>query len=400
MNTQFWIIVAGLLLIALALLIPALLKNQLLVDEDHHQQRNIKIARQRLSELNQQLQDGVLSQALFDEQYAELQLMLNDDLESTAIVQTQPQQGRWIIPMLAVLLPTLSLLIYLMLGETNALRKAELQETETKAAANVINMVEKLQQRLKQQPDDIQGWRMLGRSYTYLQQYQKAADVFAELYRRQPDDLDVMLQYANNLAMARGGSMAGEPAELISLVLQRAPDNANALWLGGMAKAEEGSYAEAKQYWQKLVSLLPKDSESLPQIKQMLLALDAEQAKNNSATPSVDINVQVDIEPALKAKMQPDTTVFIYAQAANGPKMPLAIVRKKLADLPLKVVLNDSMAMQKTTRLGEHQQLRVMARVSQSGQAMPTAGDLIGSVEFSQPFQNQVAHVLINQEVK
>lgn len=399
MNTLFWIVVAGFLLLALVILLPALLKNQLLIDGDH-QQRNIKIARQRLSELNQQLQDGVLSQTLFDEQYAELQLMLNDDLETSAMVQTKPQQGRWIIPMLAVLLPTLSLLIYLMLGETNALRKAELQETETKAAVNVINMVEKLQQRLKQQPDDIQGWKMLGRSYTYLQQYQNAADVYAELYRRQPDDLEVMLQYANNLAMARGGRMAGEPAELISLVLQRAPDNANALWLGGIAKAEEGQYAEAKQRWQKLVSLLPADSESLPQVKQMLLALDAEQAKKSSATPSVDINIQVDIEPALKAKMQPDTTVFIYAQAVNGPKMPLAIVRKKLADLPVKVILNDSMAMQPSTRLGDHQQLRILARVSQSGQAMPAAGDLIGSVEFSQPFQNQVASVLINQEVK
>lgn len=399
MNTLFWIVVAGLLLLALVILLPALLKNQLLIDGDH-QQRNIKIARQRLSELNQQLQDGVLSQTLFDEQYAELQLMLNDDLETSAMVQTKPQQGRWIIPMLAVLLPTLSLLIYLMLGETNALRKAELQETETKAAVNVINMVEKLQQRLKQQPDDIQGWKMLGRSYTYLQQYQNAADVYAELYRRQPDDLEVMLQYANNLAMARGGRMAGEPAELISLVLQRAPDNANALWLGGIAKAEEGQYAEAKQRWQKLVSLLPADSESLPQVKQMLLALDAEQAKKSSATPSVDLNIQVDIEPALKAKMQPDTTVFIYAQAVNGPKMPLAIVRKKLADLPVKVILNDSMAMQPSTRLGDHQQLRILARVSQSGQAMPAAGDLIGSVEFSQPFQNQVASVLINQEVK
>ncbi|WP_066985817.1 c-type cytochrome biogenesis protein CcmI [Methylomonas lenta] len=399
MNTLFWIVVAGFLLLALVILLPALLKNQLLIDGDH-QQRNIKIARQRLSELNQQLQDGVLSQTLFDEQYAELQLMLNDDLETSAMVQTKPQQGRWIIPMLAVLLPTLSLLIYLMLGETNALRKAELQETETKAAVNVINMVEKLQQRLKQQPDDIQGWKMLGRSYTYLQQYQNAADVYAELYRRQPDDLEVMLQYANNLAMARGGRMAGEPAELISLVLQRAPDNPNALWLGGIAKAEEGQYAEAKQRWQKLVSLLPADSESLPQVKQMLLALDAEQAKKSSAPPSVNINIQVDIEPALKAKMQPDTTVFIYAQAVNGPKMPLAIVRKKLADLPVKVILNDSMAMQPTTRLGDYQQLRILARVSQSGQAMPAAGDLIGSVEFSQPFQNQVASVLINQEVK
>lgn len=399
MNTLFWIIVAGLVLVALAIIIPPLFKVRTLHDEDH-QQRNIKIARQRLVELKQQLQEGVLSQTLFDEQYSELQLMLNDDLEAVSVPKSAGNQGRWVIPMLVLLLPVMSVLLYLVLGETNALQKAELQATETKAAANVSAMIEKLQQRLNQQPDDVEGWKMLGRSYSYLQQYQKAVDVFAQLYRRLPEDIDLMLQYANNLAMVNGGSMAGEPAQLIAQVLQREPENANALWLGGVAKAEEGNFAEAKQLWQKLASILPQNSESLPQVQQMLLAVEAELAKNTPIAPRIDIHVQVDIEPALRAKMKPETTVFIYAQAINGPKMPLAIVRKQLADLPAEIILNDSMAMQSATRLGEYQQLRILARVSQSGQAMSTPGDLIGSTEFSQPFANHVATVLINQEVK
>jgi cytochrome c-type biogenesis protein CcmH len=224
--------------------------------------------------------------------------------------------------------------------------------------------------------------------------------VFAQVYRLQPNDLEIMLQYANSLAMARGGSMNGEPAQLIEQVLQREPENGNALWLAGMAKAEEGSFAEARQYWQKLASLLPADSESLPQVQQMLLALDAEQAKKQSAVPPVDIHVQVEIPVDLKARMKPDTTVFIYAQAIAGPKMPLAIVRKQLSDLPVKVVLNDAVAMQGSSHLSDHPQLRILARVSQSGQAMSQPGDFIGSVEISQPFKDQVATVLINQEVE
>jgi cytochrome c-type biogenesis protein CcmH len=398
-STLFWIIVLGLVLLALVMLMPALLNKQPIVD-DAHQQRNIKIARQRLAELKQQLQESVLTQQQFDEQYTELQLMLNDDLQAAVEVQATMKQGRWVIPMLAILLPTASLLLYGMLGETHALQKAELQTNEVKAAENVSQMISKLEQRLAENPADAEGWKMLGRSYSFLQQYQKAADVYAQLYRLQPEDTEIILQYANNLAMARNGRMVGEPATLITKVLQRQPENPNALWLMGMAKVEEGNYGEAKQNWQKLLSILPADSESLLQVQQMLAALDVEQAKQQSAGPSVEINVQVDIDPVLKANLSPTSTVFIYAQAVNGPKMPLAIVRKQAADLPVKTVLNDGVAMQGSSKLGEHQQLRIVARVSPSGQAMSQPGDLIGSVEIMQPFADQLVTVLINQEIK
>ncbi|MCQ8104694.1 c-type cytochrome biogenesis protein CcmI [Methylomonas sp. SURF-2] len=399
MNTLFWLIVAGLILIALAMLVPALLTKQLPVD-DGHQQRNIKIARQRLTELKQQLQEGALTQTQFDEQYAELQLILSDDIESAVHTPASKSRGRWVIPLLALLLPCLSLFIYLMLGDANALNKIELQANQTKAAENVAQMIAKLEQRLQQQPEDIEGWKMLGRSYSYLQQYQQAAEVYAKLYASQPQDSDVQLQYANSLAMSRGGRMSGEPEQLIDLVLQKHPDDDNALWLAGVARAERGEYRQAKQYWEKLAGLLPAGSESLPQVRQMLAALDAELAKQAGAVPAIEIPLRVELDPALKNLPAADSTVFIYAQALTGPKMPLAIARKQLADLPLELVLNDSMAMQADTHLGNYQQLRIVARVSQSGQAATQPGDLIGSVEISQPFAAQTARILINQAVE
>lgn len=399
MNTLFWIIVAGLVLLALALIVPPLLRKTPLPDDDHRQ-RNIKIARQRLAELRQQLQDGVLDQVQFDEQYAELQLMLNDDLQASEAVKAPERQGRWIIPILLVLLPMLSLLLYVSLGDINALSKVELQQTQVKAAENMAGMMDKLRQRLQQQPDDVEGWIMLGRSYGFLQQYQDAADAFSRADKLKPDDVEIMLQYANNLAMARGGSMKGEPEQLIARVIEKAPDNANALWLAGMAMAEAGDFAKAKQYWQKLLQLLPPDAEGLSQVQQMLAAVDQELEKQRSAGPAIEIKVKVTIDPALKANLQPQDAVFIYAQAVNGPKMPLAIVRKQASDLPTEVVLNDQMAMQGGSRLGEQQQLRIVARVSKSGQAMTQPGDLLGSVELAQPFAGATANVLINQEVK
>ncbi len=402
MNTLFWILAALLVLLALLLLLPPLLKKRDVLAEDDHQQRNISIARQRLAELNRQQQNGELSQSLFDEQYLELQLMLNDDLQ-TAAEQPRPMtgQGRWVAALVGLLLPLLSIALYAQLGDLNAVDKIEQQQADKQSVAKVDALIIKLKEHLQQQPEDLEGWTMLGRSYSYLQQYQNAADIYAQLYRRKPDDAEIILQYANNLGMARNGDMTGEPAQLIFKAVQLAPDNANILWLAGLAKAEEGSSREAAAYWQKLAGLLPANSEALQQVQKMLKSLDVD-ADNSSrpAAEKVDINIQAAIEPTLKAKMDPQATVFIYAQAVNGPKMPLAIVRKTLSDLPAKVVLNDSMAMQGATRLSEHQTLKIIARVSRSGDAMPQAGDLIGSTEITQPFAQQLVNVLINQEVK
>ncbi len=398
MNTLFWIIVAAMLLLALAILLLPIWKNQTL-DADDHSQRNIAIARQRLAELKQQLHDGVLTQIEFDEHYAELQLMLNDDLEAQAQIKPAARQGRWVAVMLLALLPVISLLFYLLLGDPNALAKAEWQADQNKAVANIAQMVDKLEQRLRAEPNDAEGWMMLGSSYSYMQQYQKAADAFAQLYRLQSDNPEAAMQYANNLAMSRNGRMAGEPAQLVEKVLQRAPDNPNALWLAGMAKAEEGKFAEANTHWQKLLTLLPADSETRTQVEQMLAALEQEMAKSEAA-PSVSIAVNADMAAELKNKFAPDTTVFVYAQALNGPKMPLAIVRKTVADLPLQVSLSDAQAMQPGMKLSGQPRLRIVARVSQSGQAMPQAGDWLGSTEVDAPFEGRSATVLINQEVK
>ncbi len=384
-------------MLALAMIVIPLIEKPTQLDDDHRQ-RNIDIARQRLAELKQQLLDGALTQTEFDAYYLELQLTLDDDMQTVDRPKSITRQGRWIIPVLLVVIPTLSLFLYLLLGDTNALRKAELQQTNQQTAANIENMVQGLQQRLQQNPNDLEGWSMLGRSYTYLEQYQNAADVYAELNRRKPDDAEIMVQYANNLAMARNGQMAGEPMQLIDKALELSPDNANALWLAGMSKAEQGDYSKAAEYWRKLLSLLPPDSETAPQVQQMLAAV--EQQQNKPAANAVSIEVQVNIDPALKTKLPADKIVFIYAQAVNGPKMPLAIVRKQLADLPVTVTLNDSMAMQGSSHLSEHQQLRIIARVSKSGQAMTEPGDLIGNTEIQQPFGVQPVIVLINQEAK
>lgn len=389
------------ILVALAIVVLPLFKKQALQSADGAQ-RNLKIARQHLQDLKQQLQDGLLTQNQYDEQNLELQQSLNDDLEIEAEAENRPGNGRWIVPLLILFLPLLSIALYLHLGDTDALKKAEVQQHNQDKMAEVKGMINKIIERLKQNPDDYEAWLMLGRSYIFLQQYQQAADVFAKLYQLQPDNIEVILNYADTLGMTHNGQLAGEPAKLIYKALQLAPDNNDALWLAGLAKVEEGDAGQAMAHWQKLAAQLPADSPALPQVKQMMAELSAQtvpQPAGNTA-PGVNIQVQVELDAAVKPQVQAEQIVFIYAQALNGPKMPLAIQRKRAGDLPLKVDLNDSMAMQPNMHLSDFKQLKIVARISKTGNASTQAGDFIGATELTLPAGDQPVSILINQEVK
>lgn len=405
MTIEFWLAIAGLLVVALAILLPPLFKTEPLHDADG-ETRNKAIARQQLAELKQQLQDSVLTQSQFDAQYQELQLALLDEIQQDAPAKApiKPGTGRWVIPLVGVAVPLLSLFLYLTLGEPQALAKAELAQNQAKAADNVQNLVAALAQRLQQQPDDLEGWMMLGRAYLYLQQYDSAAQAFAELNRRKPNDPAVMLHYADALSMARNGQMRGEPAALVYQALKLVPEDQTALWLGGMAKAEEGEFAQAIAYWQKLSAMLPEQDETRQQLQKMIAMAEAETQQGAgaaAATAPVEIKIDAALAAELKTKAKSDDTLFVYAQALTGPKMPLAIVKKQVKDLPLQAVLNDSMAMQPQTHLADFKQLRIVARISKSGNAMPQPGDLLGSAEVNLDGSQTVAvSVTIDQELK
>jgi len=201
--------------------------------------------------------------------------------------------------------------------------------------------------------------------------------------------------------LARNGQLAGKPAELAYRALELAPDDKDALWMASMAKMEEGNPEQAIGYLQKLAWLLPSDSSALPQVQQMIAEASAQQTDtNNPDTQMVNITVQVTLDAAIQHQVSPGQTVFIYAQALNGPKMPLAIVRQQVANLPVTVVLNDTQAMQPNLHLADFKQLRIVARVSKSGDAGTQSGDYIGDAEISLPVGDQPVSILINQEVK
>ena len=407
----FLLIVSVLILIAFLLILPPLWRKQS-VQAANLDQRNILIAQHRLAELRENRLSGGLSQAQYDEQLADLEQALSDDLDIKNYTTSAKSQGRWIVYVLVLGVPLLAGSLYLTLGNYQAIsHSAEMAvDPDTLKLAEINKMVDGLAEKLKKNPDDAQGWLMLGRSYKFQEQYPKAVDAFANAYRLLGDQAEVMLLYADAIAYANDKNLTGKPSELVFKALALEPDNLNALWLGGMAKAQQGDPVNAIKLWKKLTALLPPGSDAQKEIQDLLAKIESESpqaADQSEATQqanvpgvAVAIDVQVSLAPELQKSASPSDIVFIYAQALSGPKMPLAIVRKQVSDLPLTVSLNDTMAMMPTMKLSNFPNVKLLARISKSGNAMSQPGDLIGVIDQVALSDKANHKIIINGQVK
>ena len=409
MNIVFLLLVGALIVIALLFILPPLWRKHADLDIDLDQ-RNVKIAQQRLAELKENLGSGGLSQTQYDEQLADLEQALSDDLDIQSKVSSESIQSRWIIYVLVIALPLLAGTLYWTLGNYQAVsHSAEMAiDTDAIKMAEINKMVNGLAEKLKNNPGDAQGWLMLGRSYDVLEQHAQAIEAFAHAYQLLGDQAEILLLYADALGYVNDRSLIGKPSELIFKALALEPDNMKALWLGGMAKAQEGDAVTATRLWKKLESLLPPDSEYQQEIQGLLAKLASEspdalaqsEAEPVAAVSSAAITVQVSLAPELIKSAAATDTVFVYAQALSGPKMPLAIVRKLVSDLPITVSLNDTMAMMPTMKLSNFSEVKLLARVSKSGNAMSQAGDLIGAINQVLLTDKNTQHIMISDVVK
>ena len=403
----FLLIVSALILLAFLFILPPLWRKQIIKPADLDQ-RNVEIAQHRLAELKENRLTGGLSQAQYDEQFSDLEQALSDDLDIVGREIHVTTQSKWIIYIVALGIPLLAGSLYFMLGNYQAVsHTAEMSvDPEATKLLEINKMVLRLAEKMKAKPNDAQGWLILGRSYKALEQYPQAADAFANAYRLLGDQAEVMLLYADALAYVNNRNLAGRPSELVYKALALEPDNLNALWLGGMAKAQEGDSPAALKLWKKLEATLPPGSDSQQEIKNLLssLAKDTspgqDQKEPEAKVSNFTLSVQVSLAPKLQKAAAAEDTVFIYAQAISGPKMPLAIVRKHVSDLPLTVSLNDSMAMMPNMKLSNFASVKLLARISKSGNAMTQPNDLIGIIEQVDLTDKSIHKIIINTLVK
>jgi cytochrome c-type biogenesis protein CcmH len=222
-------------------------------------------------------------------------------------------------------------------------------------------MVERLALRLAQNPDDAEGWAMLARSYNVLGRYQDASLAYGKAVARIPGNASLLADYADALAMARGRRLQGEPEALIQRALAANPKHIKSLALAGSVAFEKRDYAGALSYWERITQLVPPDSDVARSIggsikeARTLAGAPAAPVMAAASQPAADaargVSGIVQLAPALAGKVAPDDTVFIFARAAEGPRMPLAVLRKKASELPITFTLDDSLAMTPQARL-------------------------------------------------
>jgi cytochrome c-type biogenesis protein CcmH len=328
---------------------------------------NVSIYRDQLRELEGDLSGGKITRDDYDRSRRELEARLLADV-AAADASPEPRRSpiRWTA---GVAIPLLAVGVYFTVGSPRMIER-EAQETVTEQ--QIQAMVARLAARLRENPDDTDGWKMLGRSYAVLGRFTDAADAYARAATRAPRDAQLLTDFADALAMARGQSLQGEPEKLVLRALAIEPTNLKALALAGTAAYERKDFDRAARYWRRMLPLVPPDSEEARAIQ---ANVDEALAMKGSRV----LRGEVRLAEKLKGSVSPDDVVFVFARAAEGPPMPLAVLRKRVRDLPIAFALDDSMAMAPAAKLSKFPRVVVSARVSKSGQAAPQPGDLQGA---------------------
>ena len=385
---------------------------------------HVAVYREHLDELERELAQGTLDQAGFDLSHEELtQRLLEDAPPAIPKPMAAAPRPKWLMAGLGLTIPSLAFALYFLVGTPMALDPqlaAQANGEEQITPEKLATMADQLTQRLEKEPNNAEGWVMLGRIQRALAQYDAADAALQKALSLARND-DVLIERAEVLAQKNNGSFKGEPWAIINTVLKADPNHGNALLLAGSAAFSEGRFKEALAYWEKVRALLPPASPDLPALAEAIdqarerLGMPPLTPANNLANapasagtvpskPASDgterLTGRVSIDPALAAKVSPQDTVFIYANAAEGPRMPLAIIRTTVAKLPYDFVLDDSLAMNPQMKLSQVKSVMVRARISKSGNAMPQAGDFGASVGPVTPGSADQLQLTISQALQ
>ena len=348
---------------------------------------NVAIYRDQLGELESDLRAGTLAQDQYEKARGEIEARLLEDVRGEQPVAGAPRRSRAAAVVLGLAIPLCAAAVYFAVGNPRALSpQPQAGGTEHGLTQQQLgSLVERLAARMKDNPEDAEGWAMLGRSYAVLGRFRDSADAYAKAAARIPDDAQLLADYADALAMAQGRSLQGEPEKIIARALAADPNNIKALALAGTAAFDRKNYAEAVRHWERIGQLLPAGSEFADSLQASIAearelgGIRAPQAKAPvAAARGGSVSGIAKLAPDLAGKVAPTDTVFIFARAAEGPRMPLAILRKQARELPVSFVLDDSMAMSPQMKLSSFGQVIVGARVSKSANATPQPGDLQG----------------------
>jgi cytochrome c-type biogenesis protein CcmH len=385
----FALVATAMVAVAVAWILIPLLRGRGAGDVDRDAS-NVAILRDQLAELHADLGRGAIGPEQFGQAKRELERRVLEEV--SAAPAAAPQRGTPLAAAaLAGLVPVAAVLLYLFVGTPDALgpqaRVGAAEGGHEVTREQVEKMVADLAARLEREPDNVNGWVVLARSYYVMNRFDDAAKAYERAVALVPNDPDLLADYADTLAVTTRGNLAGRPLELAKRALAADPTHWKALALIGTEAFNRKDYKAAVEYWERLKASAPPGSPIAQSIDASIAEareLGGMKVAAKPPAPAVAapaggrVAGKVDLSPGLKGKVEPTDTVFVFARAAEGPRMPLAILRRQVKDLPFEFALDDSMAMAPNMNLSSFPDVVVGARVSRSGNATPQSGDLEG----------------------
>ncbi|MEZ5463085.1 c-type cytochrome biogenesis protein CcmI [Dokdonella sp.] len=395
----FVILAAAMLVVALAFCLMPLLRHRGQQDSSGGSDPR------RLKALREALAAGVIS----DEEYkAKLAGLATGGTSSAPVLNRRPAKLASLL--VALLLPAAAILLYQFNGESAALDPANLAPGSSAAPAGMANAaatqgiemdqaIAGLVAKLEANPDNAEGWALLGRAYQAMGKFAESRDALKKAFDLEPDNPDLTVEYAQALALSgEGRRIAGQSRQLIEGVLEADPDHQRALWLIGISDYQAADYDAAIRAWNRLLPALPPESDiarsvraQIAEAQQLGGAIPAAEGLDSSPANAVTdapeptapatgdgplLTVEVSLDEKLKDRLEPGATLFVFARAESGPPMPLAIQRLSASSLPATVTLDDSMGMLPSMKLSMFPKVIIGARISASGNAIAQSGDL------------------------
>ena len=369
-------------------------------------QINLQSARSRLNELELEYSSGAMNKADYEQAKIQIESIAADDLKQTGETQQHHHTNNKLTTLaIILLLPLLSGIVYWKVGFHEIMNIDSMQQTVSDVD-ELNKLLADAENKILNDPNEIEGRIALAQVYAELERYSDAAVVYQQLDELQPGDPDILVNYAEALARSHNNNLAGKPASLLQQALSIQPNHGRALWLSGFHAMQSEDKTAAITYWQTLLDNMESGTEAFTQIEKLINDVESDQfGKAVTETENVvsdesiarsALSVSVSIKKEIANQMQANSSLFIFAKAANGPPMPLAVYRGKASELPVTVTLDDSMAMLAEMKLSRFNKIIIGARITNSEQAQGKSGDLEGFSDVIDTNQIDAAQLVID----
>jgi len=409
----FFVICALLIIVALIIILPSLLANKLQVDVDR-KKINYAVYEKKLKELEYDRERDLIDTEQFKIARSDLQRSLINDLAGQK--ELVLKKSNKLLPIIIIIfIPVIAVSIYLKINNGLISLSPDFETQLQSQIPSIEQAIASLEKKLKQDPSNIDGWMMLGRSYLISEKFDAAVMVYSKANEiTNGANPDILVAYGEAKGFSAGQKFNEAMLALFTRALQIDPTHKRGLWYAGLAAYQLEDFRSSVEFWEKLLQQVPNDQSEAKSALQVYLnsarqkggiriadnsQIAGQEALNNIGIGKARITVHVSLSKKLEEKVTKSDPLFIYARAQNGPKMPLALVKMTAGDLPATVILDDSISMIPSMTLSNAEQVEIIARISKSGQAIMQSGDMYGSVQSITTKKFETVDVIISDLV-